>query len=181
MKMPLIPLILATLSLSATLHAHSKEEIQDALTVICDRPEALFTAEHEKALKVFTASFPANHLAKLGLTDEALAWLPEFGPCGGPGSPLLIAFAASAARDDISGRKEGVVYRGWRVVLRHYAHLRKTAPDDFTAIPALEEMSRKEKLGVLLEEAHKVEQKKEPISTSHRSPRPQAAVAHLER
>lgn len=152
--------------LGVVCHAHTKEEIEGALALICDRPEAFFSApsslDGQKAMKVFTDSFSEDRLTKLAIPDEALAWLPSFGPCGGPGSPLLIVFFASAARDELAGRKEGVVYRGWQVVLKYYTYFRKTAPDDFPEIPALEEMAKKEKSGVLAQEALTLEQKKAP-------------------
>jgi len=154
---------LIAITLTVICHARTNEEIEDAFAVICDRPEVLFSPAHQKALKVFTDSFPADRLAGLGLPDAAFAWLPESGPCGGPGSPLLIAFVASAARDQVSGRKDHVIYRGWQIVLSHYAYLRKTAPDDFPEIPVLEEMAKKEKSGVLAQEASELEGQKEPI------------------
>lgn len=163
---------LVAITFAAVCHAHTKEEIAAALALICDRPEAFFSSEispnNPNALRVFSESFSKDRLAKLALPDEALAWLPPSGPCGGPGSPLLIAFFASAARDEVMGRNEGIVYRGWQIVLKHYAYLRKTAPDDFPEISALEEMTKKEKSGVLAQEASELERKKDAQSGSRR-------------
>lgn len=164
---------LLTITWAPICHAHTEAEIEAALASICDRPEALFSPENQKLLTVFAESFPADRLAKLRLPDEAFAWLPPFGPCGGPGSPLLMAFFASAARDEISGRKDQIIYRGWRVVLSHYAYLRKSAPDDFPEIAALEAMARKEQSGVLAKEASALERKKAP----NHSPQPTTGQA----
>lgn len=131
------------------------------MALICDQPEALGSPEYAGAAKIFAASFPVERLTKLGLSNKALAWLPEFGPCGGPGSPLLVAFFASVARDSITAQKDQVIYRAWKTVLKHYAYLRKSAPDQYPEIPALEEMTRKEKTGSLLREALALEQERE--------------------
>lgn len=165
-----ITFTLIALTLAVISRAHTKEEIESSLALICDQPGALFSPESQKALKVFTDSFPADRLMKLGLPDEAFAWVPTFGPCGGPGSPLLIAFLASAARDEMAGRKEQIIYRGWQVVLKHYAYLRKTASDDFPEIPALEEMAKKEKSGILAKEATQLEEQKAPNQSSQPTP-----------
>jgi hypothetical protein len=54
--------------------------------------------------------------------------------------------------------------------LKHYAYLRKTAPDDFPEIPALEEMAKKEKSGVLVQDATKLEERKVPNQSSQPTP-----------
>lgn len=98
---------------AAVVRAQTKEGVLGALALICDQPQALGSPEYSGAAKIFAASFPVERLTKLGLSDKALAWLPEFGPCGGPGSPLLVAFFASVARDSITAQKDQVIYRAW--------------------------------------------------------------------
>jgi hypothetical protein len=169
MKMREIICGVFAVALAVVCHAQKADRIEALLDQFCDDPEAFYSRENQEDLKIVTDSFSEERFAKLGIPDEALSWMPPSGPCGGPGSPLLIAFLASVTRDEASGRSDQIIYRGWKIVLSHYLYFRTSDPDDFPAIPALEEMAKKERAGVLVKEAAELEAKKkgDPVGTDN--------------
>lgn len=160
MRMREITFGVFAVALAVVCHAQKADRIEAVIAQFCDHPEEFYSRENQEDLKIVTDSFSEERFAKLGIPDEALSWVPPFGPCGGPGSPLLIAFLASVARDETSGRTDQIIYRGWKTALSHYLYFRKSAPDDFPAIPALEEMAKKDRAGVLVKEAAELEARK---------------------
>jgi hypothetical protein len=136
--------------------ANDEERLIAALAILCGDPSLIEAPEHAEASETVAALWKP-HLHKLDLPDKATEWVPSFGPCGGPGSPLLSAFVASVLKDKLLGKSEGSIYRGWLVAIRHYQYYRKTAPSDFPPVASLEQMIKDEAEHRLHEKAAAVE------------------------
>lgn len=135
----------------------SRERVVAALGVMIDEPAALGTDRYVDAAKLSQAVFTAEMERLASLPEEMLEWVPSFGPCGGPGSPLLIAFFASLIRDHLQGKDEGSIHRGWLAAIRHYRYLRATYPEAYTPEPKVEALTKKEAAGVLRKEGSELE------------------------